>query len=63
MSEAERKKEREVTLREKRQAVELCLAFAVSVKHCEWRAGAQVDINLRLILCAHRKDLRGEDGV
>jgi hypothetical protein len=35
MSEAEKKKEREVTLREKRQAVELCLAFAVSVKHCE----------------------------
>jgi len=35
MSEAEKKKEQDITLREKRQAVELCLAFAVSVKHCE----------------------------
>ena len=41
MSEAEKKKEQDITLREKRQAVELCLAFAVSVKHCEYGAGVR----------------------
>jgi predicted membrane chloride channel (bestrophin family) len=39
MGEEQKKREKEVTLREKRQAVELCLAFAVSVKHCEFKAG------------------------